>query len=59
VPGTTKAKVLMALSTDVGMTAGEVASATGLPRGRVSTMLSKLSKDGEVVKAQRGYRKPG
>jgi sugar-specific transcriptional regulator TrmB len=38
--GRTKAKVLAALSTDVGMTASEVAKATGLGRGSVSTTLS-------------------
>jgi len=54
----TRAKVLSALTADEGMTAGEVATATGLGRGPVSTMLSKLSKTGEVVKATRGYRLP-
>jgi CRP-like cAMP-binding protein len=38
------------------MTAGEVATATGLAGGTVSTTLSKLAKSGEVVKAGRGYR---
>lgn len=57
-PGQTKAKVLAALSTDQGLTAGEVATATGLARPTVSTTLSKLSKTGEVVKAERGYRLP-
>jgi DNA-binding transcriptional ArsR family regulator len=56
--GATKAKVLAALSTDVGLTAGEVATATGLGRGTVSTTLSRLAKRGEVVKAERGYRLP-
>ena len=40
------------------MTAGEVASATGLGRGTVSTTLSKLAKSGVVVKADRGYKLP-
>ena len=57
-PGETKAKVLAALSSDRGLTAGEVAKATGLARPTVSTTLSKLSKTGEVVKAERGYRLP-
>ena len=57
-PGETKAKVLAALSSDQALTAGEVANATGLARGTVSTTLSKLSKTGEVVKADRGYRLP-
>jgi CRP-like cAMP-binding protein len=51
----TKSKVLSALSPDKGMTAGEVAAATGLPRSSVSTMLSRLAKSGEVRKAERGY----
>jgi predicted Rossmann fold nucleotide-binding protein DprA/Smf involved in DNA uptake len=58
-PGETKAKVLAALSSDQALTAGEVANATGLARGTVSTTLSKLSKTGDVVKADRGYRLPG
>ena len=58
-PGETKTKVLAALSSDGGSTAGEVAKATGLARPTVSTTLSKLAKTGEVVKAQRGYRLPG
>lgn len=57
-PGETKAKVLAALSSDHGLTAGEVAKATGLARPTVSTTLSKLSKNGEVAKADRGYRLP-
>jgi CRP-like cAMP-binding protein len=57
-PGETKAKVLAALSTDGALTAGEVANATGLARPTISTTLSKLSKTGEVVKADRGYRLP-
>jgi DNA-binding transcriptional ArsR family regulator len=58
-PGETKAKVLAALSPDRGSTAGEVAKVTGLARPTVSTTLSKLSKTGAVVKADRGYRLPG
>ena len=57
-PGETKAKVLAALSSDGALTAGEVANATGLARPTVSTTLSKLSKTGQVVKADRGYRLP-
>ena len=48
--------MLAALSSEHALTAGEVAKATGLVRGTVSTILSKLSKTGEVVKADRGYR---
>jgi DNA-binding IclR family transcriptional regulator len=40
------------------MTAGDVAAATGLGRGTVSTTLSKLAKTGEVQKAERGYQLP-
>jgi DNA-binding transcriptional ArsR family regulator len=57
-PGETKAKVLAALSSAAASTAGEVAQATGLARPTVSTTLSRLSKSGEVVKADRGYRLP-
>ena len=57
--GTTKAKVLAALSPKIGLTASDVATAAGLGRGTVSTTLSRLAKTGEVVKADRGYRLPG
>jgi DNA-binding transcriptional ArsR family regulator len=57
-PGATKARVLAALADGEAMTAGEVAAATGLARGTVSTTLSKLAKSGEVLKAERGYRLP-
>jgi DNA-binding transcriptional ArsR family regulator len=57
-PGETKAKVLAALSSGGALTAGEVAKATGLARPTVSTTLSRLSKSGEIVKADRGYRLP-
>jgi DNA-binding transcriptional ArsR family regulator len=57
--GATKAAVLAALSTDRGLTAGEVAAVTGLARSTVSSTLSKLAKSGEVDKADRGYRLPG
>jgi CRP-like cAMP-binding protein len=55
--GQNKAKVLEAL--DGGpKTASEIADATGIATGTVSTLLTKLSKSGEVVKAERGYRLP-
>jgi DNA-binding transcriptional ArsR family regulator len=57
--GETKTVVLEALASGEAMTAGEVASATGLGRGTVSTTLSKLAKSGEVTKAARGYQLPG
>jgi DNA-binding transcriptional ArsR family regulator len=56
--GATKRRVLGALSDGKAKTAGEVAAATGITRGTVSTTLSKLAKTGEVVKAERGYRLP-
>ncbi len=57
-PGATKRRVLTALADGSAKTAGEVAATTGVARGTVSTTLSKLSKTGEVVKAERGYRLP-
>jgi DNA-binding transcriptional ArsR family regulator len=57
--GATTSKVLAALTPDRGLTASEVATATGLGRGTVSTTLSRLAKAGTVVKADRGYRLPG
>jgi hypothetical protein len=55
--GQNKAKVLEALK-DGPMTASEIANATGIATGTVSTLLTRLSKSGEVVKAERGYRLP-
>ncbi|MDQ2898041.1 MAG: helix-turn-helix domain-containing protein, partial [Actinomycetota bacterium] len=43
-------------ATDRSMTAGEIATATGLGRATVSTTLSRLAKTGEVTKAPRGYQ---
>ena len=58
-PGATKTAVLQALSGGDALTAGQVAAATGLGRGTVSTTLSKLAKSGEVTKAARGYQLAG
>jgi DNA-binding transcriptional ArsR family regulator len=55
-PGATKAAVLTALAGGAEMTAGQVADKSGLPRATVSTTLSRLAKNGEIQKAQRGYR---
>jgi predicted Rossmann fold nucleotide-binding protein DprA/Smf involved in DNA uptake len=55
--GQNKEKVLEALKSGP-MTAGEIAKATGIASGTVSTLLTKLAKTGEVVKAERGYRLP-
>ena len=57
-PGATKARILHALSDGNAMTAGEIAAATGLGRGTVSTTLSKLAKSGELRKVERGYALP-
>jgi DNA-binding transcriptional MerR regulator len=56
-PGSTKRTVLGALPKDGAMTAGEVAKATGLKIGTVSTTLSQAAKSGEVTKAKRGYQR--
>jgi CRP-like cAMP-binding protein len=55
--GQNKVKVLDAL-TDGPMTASEIAKATGVGTGTVSTMLTKMAKSGELTKAERGYRLP-
>jgi DNA-binding transcriptional ArsR family regulator len=47
-----------ALAGDRVLTAGEVATATGLARSTVSTTLSRLAKTGGVIKADRGYQLP-
>ena len=48
--------MLAALAGGEALTAGQVADKTGLARPKVSTTLSKLAKNGEVQKAERGYR---
>jgi predicted Rossmann fold nucleotide-binding protein DprA/Smf involved in DNA uptake len=55
--GQNKAKVLDALK-DGPMTASEIAKATGIATGTVSTMLTKMAKSGELAKAERGYKLP-
>ena len=55
--GQNKAKVLDALKNGP-MTASEIAKATGIGTGTVSTMLTKMAKSGELTKAERGYRLP-
>jgi len=55
--GQNKAKVLDALK-DGPMTASEIANATGIATGTVSTMLTKMAKTGELAKAERGYTLP-
>jgi predicted Rossmann fold nucleotide-binding protein DprA/Smf involved in DNA uptake len=56
--GQNKAKVLEALKGGP-MTATEIAKGTGISTGTVSTLLTKLTKTGEVAKAERGYKLPG
>jgi predicted Rossmann fold nucleotide-binding protein DprA/Smf involved in DNA uptake len=55
--GQNKAKVLDALKNGP-MTASEIATATGIGTGTVSTMLTKMAKSGELAKATRGYQLP-
>jgi predicted Rossmann fold nucleotide-binding protein DprA/Smf involved in DNA uptake len=55
--GQNKAKALEALKSGP-MTASEIAKATGIATGTASTLLTKLAKTGEVVKAERGYKLP-
>ena len=38
-----------------GKSKREIAKATGIGSGTVSTMLTKMAKSGELAKAQRGY----
>ncbi len=52
----TRHAVLAALAGGSAMTAGEVATATGLGRANVSAMLSKLAEAGELRNAARGYQ---
>jgi len=56
--GATRQAVLEALAGGTAMTAGQLATATGLPRERIAPELSKLVKTGELVKADRGYKTP-
>lgn len=55
--GQNKAKVLEALKGGP-MTASEIAKATGIGSGTVSTLLTKMAKSGELAKAERGYKLP-
>ncbi len=58
-PGATTHAVLAALADGSAMTAGEVATATGLGRASVSSTLSQLAEAGELRKAARGYQLAG
>ncbi len=57
--GATRHAVLAALVGGSAMTAGEVATATGLGRASVSATLSELAKAGELRNAARGYQLAG
>jgi DNA-binding transcriptional ArsR family regulator len=54
--GAARGAVLEALAGGEAMTATQVAAATGLARGTVSTTLSRLTRAGEITKAPRGYQ---
>ena len=57
--GQNQAKILAALEGSQPMTASEIAGLTGISAGTVSTTLTKMAKNGELTKAERGYRLPG
>ena len=57
--GQNQAKILAALKGSQPMTASEIARFTGISAGTVSTTLTKMAKNGELAKAERGYRLPG
>jgi hypothetical protein len=56
--GAARQAVLETLAVADAMTAGQLATVTGLPRERIAPELSKLVKTGELVKADRGYKTP-
>src|SRR3954453_5368612 len=56
--GQNQAKILAALKESPPMTASEIAGLTGISASIVSTTLTKRAKDGELTKAERGYRLP-
>jgi predicted Rossmann fold nucleotide-binding protein DprA/Smf involved in DNA uptake len=53
--GRTREAILEAIKSEP-KTAGQIAKETGLNRGTISTTLTKLTKEGAAVKAERGYR---
>jgi DNA invertase Pin-like site-specific DNA recombinase len=57
--GQNQAKILAALTGSQPMTASEIARRTGISAPTVSTTLTKMAKNGELTKAERGYRRPG
>ena len=56
--GHNQAKILAALKGSRPMTASEIARLTGISTATVSTTLTKMAKNGELTKAERGYRLP-
>ncbi len=56
--GQNQAKILAALKGRHPMTASEIAGLTGISAATVSTTLTKMAKNGELTKAERGYRLP-
>jgi CRP-like cAMP-binding protein len=57
--GQNQAKILAALKGRQPMTASEIAELTGISAATVSTTLTKMAKNGDLTKAERGYRLPG
>jgi DNA-binding transcriptional ArsR family regulator len=57
--GQNQAKILAALKGSRPMTASELARLTGISATTVSTTLTRMAKNGELTKAERGYRLPG
>jgi predicted Rossmann fold nucleotide-binding protein DprA/Smf involved in DNA uptake len=55
--GQNQAKILEALK-DGPKTASEITKQTGIGTGTVSTTLTKMTKAGEIAKAERGYALP-
>ena len=57
--GQNQAKILEALEGSRPMTASEISRFTGISAATVSTTLTKMARNGELTKAERGYRLPG
>ncbi len=57
--GQNQAKILQALEGSRPMTASEISRLTGISAATVSTTLTKMARNGELTKAERGYRLPG
>ncbi|MTD47297.1 MarR family transcriptional regulator [Conexibacter sp. W3-3-2] len=58
-PGQTRAAILAYLGAHPGSSAAAIAQEVGLKRSSVSTLLSRLARDGEIRRsAERGYELP-